>query len=46
MEQAISVFINGILGVFAGMGMLYVAIRVFSYIAERQQQAPDNTGTH
>jgi len=45
-EQAITVFINGILGVFAGMSVLYLAIRIMSAIAERQQQAqpPDTTG--
>ena len=41
MEQVISVFINGITGVFAGMTVLYVMIRLMSLLAERQEQKPE-----
>ena len=30
MEQALDIFLNGIGGVFAGMGMLYVAIKLLA----------------
>ena len=33
MEAAIDVFINGIAGVFAGITVLYIAIRLISIIA-------------
>ena len=45
MEQAIAVFINGITGVFAGMAVLYVTIRLMSLIAERTEQKPES-GKH
>ena len=34
MEQALEVFLNGIGGVFAGMVMLYVAIRLLALAPE------------
>ncbi len=33
MEQALDIFLNGIGGVFAGMGMLYVAIKLLALLA-------------
>ena len=45
MEQAISVFINGIIGVFAGMAVLYVMIRLMTFVAEHLEQKPDQ-GNH
>ena len=33
MESAISVFFNGIVGVFAGMGALYVTMKVNALVA-------------
>ena len=41
MDQAITVFVNGIAGVFAGMAMLYLTIRLISLIADRGNQKPD-----
>ena len=32
MEQALEVFLNGIGGVFAGMGLLYVAIKLLALV--------------
>ncbi len=36
MEQALEVFLNGIGGVFAGMAMLYLAIRLLALMADKQ----------
>ena len=36
MQAAIDVFINGIAGVFAGITVLYIAIRLNSLIAGRE----------
>ena len=38
MEQALEVFINGIGGVFAGIAMLYVSIRLIALAAGRQAE--------
>ena len=38
MEQALEVFINGIGGVFAGIAMLYLSIRLISLMANRQAE--------
>ena len=43
MELPLSIFINGMLGVFAGMAVLYLAIKVIALCAgsppqEKQQQ--------
>ena len=38
MEQALEVFINGIAGVFAGIAMLYVSIRVIALISDRRAE--------
>lgn len=35
MNQAIEIFIAGISGVFIGMALLYVAIRVISLVVDR-----------
>ena len=35
MEQAVDVFINGIGGVFAGMAVLYVTIKLLSVVVGR-----------
>lgn len=32
MGQALEVFLNGIAGVFAGMGMLYLAVRLLALV--------------
>jgi Na+-transporting methylmalonyl-CoA/oxaloacetate decarboxylase gamma subunit len=41
MESALSVFINGIAGVFAGITFLYIAIRLNSAIAGREVTKED-----
>lgn len=45
MQQALSVFINGILGVFVGMAVLYFTIKLISLAAERRQQDTDKDKT-
>ena len=42
MEQALEVFVNGIGGVFAGMGMLYVAIRLLALAPDKQTEEKDD----
>ena len=37
MEQALEVFLNGIGGVFAGMAMLYLAIRLLALVPDKQE---------
>ena len=34
MESAFSVFVNGMVGVFAGMGALYVTMKVNALVAD------------
>ena len=34
MQQALEIFINGIGGVFAGMGMLYLAIKLLARVPD------------
>ena len=38
MEQALEVFINGIGGVFAGIAMLYLSIRLIALVTGRQAE--------
>ena len=38
MEQALEVFLNGIGGVFAGIAMLYISIRLLALLAEKQTE--------
>lgn len=38
MEQALEVFLNGIGGVFAGIAMLYLSIRLISLMPDRQAE--------
>lgn len=38
MEQALEVFVNGIGGVFAGIAMLYLSIRLISLVVNRQAE--------
>ena len=35
MEQGLLVFVNGVAGVFAGMGLLYLAVRSVSALVGR-----------
>ena len=35
MEQALEVFLNGIGGVFAGMAVLYLCIRLLALVADK-----------
>ena len=35
MEQATTIFVAGIFGVFAGMTLLYTAIRIISFLVDR-----------
>ena len=42
MEQALEVFLNGIGGVFAGMGMLYVAIRLLALAPDNQTEEKED----
>ncbi len=42
MEQALEVFLNGIGGVFAGMGMLYFAIRLLALAPDEQAEEKDD----
>lgn len=44
MESAVTIFLVGIGGVFIGMGMLYVAIRISAALAGRRPKATE-TGT-
>ena len=37
MNPALEVFVNGIGGVFAGMGMLYVAIKLLALVPDRKE---------
>ena len=38
MEQALEVFINGIGGVFAGIAMLYLSIRIIALMPDKQAE--------
>ena len=38
MEQSLEIFLNGILGVFAGMAVLYLAIKIISATAGKPAQ--------
>ena len=38
MQQSLEVFFNGILGVFAGMAVLYLAIKIISLTAGKPPQ--------
>jgi hypothetical protein len=44
MEDAFNVFLNGIAGVFVGVSILYITIRVSAYIIGRapEKREPDN----
>ena len=42
MEQALEVFLNGIGGVFAGMGMLYVTIRLLALAPDNQTEEKED----
>lgn len=35
MQEALSVFVNGILGVFVGMAVLYFTIKLISFVVAR-----------
>ena len=37
MEQTLEVFLNGIGGVFAGMGILYVAIKLLALMPDSKE---------
>ena len=41
MEQALEVFINGIGGVFAGIAMLYLSIRIIALMPGPDKQVED-----
>ena len=41
MEVALSVFINGILGVFAGMAVLYLVMKIIPLIARSSPAKED-----
>jgi Na+-transporting methylmalonyl-CoA/oxaloacetate decarboxylase gamma subunit len=41
MNSAVTIFLAGIGGVFAGMGLLYIAIRVTSVVVARLMPASD-----
>ena len=36
-----SIFLNGIIGVFAGMAMLYVTMKIIAFVVERTAEKPD-----
>lgn len=42
MEQALEVFVNGIGGVFAGMGMLYLAIKLLALAPDNKAEEQDD----
>lgn len=42
MGQALEVFLNGIAGVFAGMGMLYLAIRLLALVPTGKSAARED----
>ena len=41
METALSVFVNGIAGVFAAMGVLYVTVRINARLAGNSPEKPE-----
>ena len=41
MVSAFSVFINGIAGVFAGMGILYVTMKLGAWVAGKSPEKTD-----
>jgi len=38
MEQALEIFLNGIGGVFAGMAMLYLAVKMLALVVNRKPE--------
>ncbi len=38
MEQALEVFFNGIAGVFAGIGMLYLTLKLLALLADNREK--------
>ncbi len=44
MESAFSVFVSGMVGVFAGMGALYVTMKVNALVAGAVARKPVNAG--
>lgn len=42
MQIALDVFINGLAGVFTGMGVLYAAIRINAMLAGREPASRDD----
>ena len=42
MGQALEVFLNGLAGVFAGMGMLYLAIRLLALVPARKPEEQED----
>lgn len=41
MSAALEVFLNGIAGVFAGMGALYLALKLLARLPEAKSEQPD-----
>ena len=41
MEQALEIFVNGIGGVFAGMAMLYFAIKMLALVVDRKPEGKE-----
>jgi Na+-transporting methylmalonyl-CoA/oxaloacetate decarboxylase gamma subunit len=44
MQEALKIVVAGLGGVFAGMTLLYLAIRVTSAVAERMAPGTENDG--
>jgi len=42
MQAAIEIFLNGILGVFAGLAMLYVAIKIIRLAVGREPDSKED----
>ena len=40
METTLSVFVNGMTGVFAGMGVLYLTMKLLAYFTESASEEP------
>lgn len=45
MDIAVSIFINGLSGVFVGIGLLYLMMKLLALVSDRSAQPPSNPGS-
>lgn len=45
MSAALEVFFNGVAGVFAGMGALYLALKLLARLPEAKSEEPPTTNS-